>query len=50
MATSRGLVAILKNYQEADGSVTVPKGLRPYMGGEEFVQLRGAESMDCDRL
>ncbi len=35
MATSRGLVAILENYQNEDGSVTVPKVLRPYMGGQE---------------
>ena len=37
MATSRGLVAILENYQEADGRVTVPKVLRPYMGGQERI-------------
>ncbi|HYM40713.1 MAG TPA: serine--tRNA ligase, partial [Thermoplasmata archaeon] len=41
-ATSRGLVAILENYQNADGSVTVPKVLRPYMGGQE--SLRGLGS------
>ena len=35
MATSRGLVAILENYQNADGTVTVPKVLRPYLGGQE---------------
>jgi seryl-tRNA synthetase len=27
------LVAVLENYQNADGSVTVPEVLRPYMGG-----------------
>ncbi len=37
MATSRGLVAILENYQNADGSVTVPRVLRPYMGGQETI-------------
>ncbi len=37
MATSRGLVAILENYQNADGSVTVPKVLRPFMGGQETI-------------
>jgi seryl-tRNA synthetase len=31
------LVAILENYQEADGSVTVPQVLRPYMGGVERI-------------
>ena len=32
-AIGRTLVAILENYQEADGSVTVPEVLRPYLGG-----------------
>jgi seryl-tRNA synthetase len=35
LAVGRTLVAILENYQEADGSVTVPTALRPYMGGLE---------------
>jgi seryl-tRNA synthetase len=26
---------VLENYQNADGSVTVPEALRPYLGGEE---------------
>lgn len=30
---SRPLIAILENYQEADGSITIPKVLKPYMGG-----------------
>jgi len=30
-------VAILENYQEEDGSVTVPEALRPYMGGVERI-------------
>jgi seryl-tRNA synthetase len=29
----RTLIAVLENYQEADGSVRVPEVLRPYMGG-----------------
>ena len=29
----RTLVAILENYQQADGSVVIPEKLRPYMGG-----------------
>ena len=33
LAVGRTLVAVLENYQEADGSVTVPAVLRPYMGG-----------------
>ncbi|MDA0680049.1 MAG: serine--tRNA ligase [Proteobacteria bacterium] len=35
VAAGRALVAILENYQEADGSVTVPAALLPYMGGAE---------------
>ena len=33
VATSRCMVAILENFQRADGTVVVPKALRPYMGG-----------------
>jgi len=33
LAVGRTLVAILENYQESDGSVTIPEALRPYMGG-----------------
>jgi seryl-tRNA synthetase len=32
------LVAILENYQQADGSVTIPAALRPYMGGEQVIR------------
>jgi len=35
LAVGRTLVAILENYQNADGSVTVPDALRPYMNGQE---------------
>jgi seryl-tRNA synthetase len=35
LAVGRTLVAILENYQNADGSVTIPAVLRPYMGGRE---------------
>jgi seryl-tRNA synthetase len=35
LAVGRALVAILENFQNADGSVTVPAVLRPYMGGVE---------------
>jgi seryl-tRNA synthetase len=34
VATSRALVAILENHQQPDGSVTIPKALRPYMDGK----------------
>jgi seryl-tRNA synthetase len=35
LAVGRTLVAVLENHQNADGSVTVPHALRPYMGGIE---------------
>ena len=35
LAVGRALVAILENYQQADGSVVVPEVLRPYMGGQD---------------
>lgn len=37
LAVGRTLVAILENYQEADGSVLIPDALRPYMGGAERI-------------
>jgi len=37
LAVGRTLVAILENYQNADGSITVPAALRPWMGGLEFI-------------
>jgi len=37
LAVGRTLVAILENYQNADGSVTIPAVLRPYMGGLEVL-------------
>ncbi|EXJ14698.1 serine--tRNA ligase [Imhoffiella purpurea] len=35
LAIGRTLVAVLENYQQADGSVLIPEALRPYMGGME---------------
>ncbi|MCL3777265.1 MULTISPECIES: serine--tRNA ligase [unclassified Actinomyces] len=40
LATTRWIVAILENNQQADGSVVVPEGLRPYMGGLEVIEPR----------
>ncbi len=37
LAVGRTLVAVLENYQEADGSIRVPEALRPYMGGLEAI-------------
>ena len=39
LAVGRTLVAILENYQNADGSVAIPAALRPYMGGMENITL-----------
>ena len=38
LAVGRALVAVLENYQNADGSVTVPEVLRPYFGGLETLR------------
>ncbi|QOR45594.1 serine--tRNA ligase [Trueperella pecoris] len=37
LATTRWLVAMLENHQQADGSLYIPKALRPYLGGREFI-------------
>ncbi len=37
LAVGRTLIAVLENYQNADGSVTIPEPLRPYMGGTEKI-------------
>ena len=39
VAVGRALVAVLENYQQADGSVVVPDALRPYMGGADRIEL-----------
>ena len=38
LAVGRTLVAVLENYQQADGSVVVPEVLRPYMGGQDVIR------------
>lgn len=38
LATTRWIVAVLENHQQADGSVRVPEGLRPYLGGLETLE------------
>jgi seryl-tRNA synthetase len=40
LAVGRTLVAILENYQQADGTVVVPEVLRPYMNGKEKIEPR----------
>lgn len=39
LAVGRTLVAVLENYQQADGSVRVPEALKPYMGGIDVICL-----------
>ncbi|WP_394755540.1 serine--tRNA ligase [Rhodoferax sp.] len=43
LAVGRALVAVLENYQNADGSITVPQVLRPYMSGQ---QVLGATTLN----
>lgn len=38
LAVGRTLIAILENYQQADGSVLIPEALRPFMGGRERIE------------
>jgi len=38
VAVGRALIAVMENYQQADGSIVVPEVLRPYMGGIERIE------------
>lgn len=38
VAVGRALVAVLENYQQADGSIAIPTALKPYMGGAHLLQ------------
>ena len=38
LAVGRTLIAILENYQQADGTVVIPEALRPFMDGEEVIK------------
>jgi seryl-tRNA synthetase len=38
IASPRILLPLLENHQQADGSVRIPEALRPYMGGQEYIQ------------
>ncbi|MFO7253538.1 MAG: serine--tRNA ligase, partial [Actinomycetes bacterium] len=42
-ATTRWIIAILENHQQADGSVVVPKALRPYLGLDVLEPIRPAK-------
>jgi len=39
VAVGRAMLAVIENYQQADGSVVIPDALRPYMGGIESIEL-----------
>jgi seryl-tRNA synthetase len=43
-AVPRMIVAILENFQQADGSVVVPEALRPFMGGLDVIRPPAASS------
>ncbi len=43
LAVGRTLIAILENYQQADGSITIPDALRPFMGGRAVIAPNGAD-------
>jgi seryl-tRNA synthetase len=38
LAVGRAMIAVMENYQQADGSILVPDVLKPYMGGVERIQ------------
>jgi seryl-tRNA synthetase len=38
LAVGRTLVAVMENYQRADGSIEIPAGVRPYMGGQQIIR------------
>ncbi|HGY91083.1 MAG TPA: serine--tRNA ligase [Planctomycetes bacterium] len=40
IASPRVLIPLLENHQQADGSIRIPKALRPYMGGKEVLEPR----------
>jgi seryl-tRNA synthetase len=41
VAVGRCLIAVMENYQQADGSIEVPEALRPYLGGLEVIAANG---------
>jgi seryl-tRNA synthetase len=40
VAVGRALIAVMENYQEADGAITIPEVLQPYMGGLTKIEVR----------
>lgn len=50
LAVGRTLVAVLENYQQADGRIQVPEVLRPYMGGWNISAKRQTTKSACGRF
>lgn len=42
LAVGRTLIAVMENYQQADGSIAIPEALQPYMGGLKVIKKTGA--------
>ncbi len=42
LAVGRTLIAVMENYQQADGSIAIPEALKPYMGGLEVIKTNGS--------
>lgn len=40
LAVGRTLIAVMENYQQEDGSIVIPKVLRPYMNGQEYIKAK----------
>ena len=40
VAVGRALIAVMENYQNEDGTITVPDALRPYMGGLTKIEAK----------
>ena len=38
VAAGRALIAVMENYQQADGSIRIPEVLQPYMGGLDVIE------------
>lgn len=40
VASPRGMIAVIENNVNEDGSVKIPKALQPYMGGKETIKVK----------
>ena len=40
IASPRGMIAVIENNVNEDGSVNIPKVLQPYMGGKEKIEIK----------